>query len=107
SLACVARRDRRTRRPGPLPSTRAEPEGAAPGSPRRATTSRGHQTGRAAALGLARKRRLIAAFDVRLDALARLVVVDLARWRFHEVRGRRHDRSAEAAIERELAAADG
>src|SRR5207237_5010609 len=45
------------------------------------------------------------ALDVFLHALARPVVRDLARRRLHEVRRRRHDRAAEAPVERELAAA--
>src|SRR5205823_14041473 len=60
-----------------------------------------------ASLGRRPAERLLTgtALDVFLHALARPVVRDLARRRLHEVRRRRHDRAAEAPVERELAAA--
>src|SRR5438093_5865742 len=96
----------RIRRPQRLRCRRAWPGGAAPMRLRRATTSKGHRRGRAAALGFACERRLIGSFDIGLHAVARVVVMDLPRWRLHEVRRRSHDRAAQAAVERELAATD-
>src|SRR5687767_5709515 len=55
----------------------------------------------------ANERLVVLAADESLDALARHIVVNLARWALHEVARRCDERALQAAIETQLDAADG
>src|SRR5207245_9867909 len=105
SPASRSSRDSRALRPRPRPRRRGEWGGAAPAPPRTASPNTGpaRVPSNASAAG---KCAVVRSLDERLDAIARLVVVDLLRRRLHEVGRGGDERAAEAAVQAELRAAD-